>query len=317
MPIVERGSGTLLKKMKFAVVSVVLALSGCAGTSQVHWNIPPMAVPFQATMQQQIQLARIEQLLGQKELTDKQVAQLYLQRGLVYDSLGIKDLARMDFAQSLSINPKQADVYNILGVYLTQVGLFDAAYEAFDSTLDLEPSHPYAQRNLGIALYYGERLELAHQELYQHYLQDKNDPYRAIWLYLVDVKTQPQQAARQLQYQYNVSNKKDWGWNIAQLLIGKISEGQFIADIAEQSQDNQQLAEHLTEGYFYLAKQYQLQGDEDAAANLFKLALAGNVYEYVEHRYALLELALMADEEQQQTQALQTTNGNGIESNNE
>ena len=47
------------------------------------------------------------------------------------------------------------EVFNYLGIYLTQAGNFDAAYEAFDSVLELDPTYNYAHLNRGIALYYG------------------------------------------------------------------------------------------------------------------------------------------------------------------
>ena len=49
------------------------------------------------------------------------------------------------------------EVFNYLGIYLTQAGNFDAAYEAFDSVLELDPTYNYARLNRGIALYYGGR----------------------------------------------------------------------------------------------------------------------------------------------------------------
>jgi lipoprotein NlpI len=58
----------------------------------------------------------------------------------------------------------------------------------------------------------------------------------------------------------------------------------------ESTNDNQILAERLTEVYFYLGKRDELQGQYASAISLFKLAIAFNVFEYVEHRYAFLEL---------------------------
>jgi lipoprotein NlpI len=75
------------------------------------------------------------------------------------------------------------------------------------------------------------------------------------------------------------------------LYLGEITEAQFLNEIATKSESNDQLAERLTEGYFYLAKVYQQQGDFSAAVMLYKLALAGNVYEFVEHRFSLLEIS--------------------------
>ncbi|MGF1789746.1 lipoprotein NlpI [Photobacterium profundum] len=279
-----------------------MVLTGCA-SSQAKWTHPPMAVPFQPTIQQQIQLARIDQLLKRDDLDKATVAQMFYERGLLNDSLGLRDLARLDFNQSLSLKPNQPDVFNILGVYFTQSAHFDAAYEAFDSTLELNPQHPFALRNRGIALYYGGRLALAHDDLLVHYQQGVNDPYRVIWLYFVEFEQDSETAAQKLKLRYDASDKQDWGWQIVRLYLGEITETQFLNEIATESESNDQLAERLTEGYFYLAKAYQQQSDYSAAVMLYKLALAGNVYEFVEHRFSLLEISrIMAAYEAQNGQ---------------
>jgi len=74
-----------------------------------------------------------------------------------------------------------------------------------------------------------------------------------------------------------------------------MSQGTFIARMAEDVTSNEALTERLCEAYFYLGKYSQLQGDVNAAINFFKLALSTNVYEFVEHRYAKLELDLMRE----------------------
>ncbi|WP_318445364.1 lipoprotein NlpI [Photobacterium leiognathi] len=286
-------------RLKFAVITVVMLLSGCA-TAPTKWTHPPMAIPFQPTLQQQIQLARIEQILQRDDLSQATLAQVFYERGLVYDSLGLRDLARLDFNKSLTLEPNQPDLYNVLGVYFTQMAHFDAAYEAFDSTLELAPNHMYAERNRGIALYYGERYELANKDLLPHYKQDLNDPYRVIWLYLNDVELQPEQALALLKRRYDASDKKAWGWQLVRLFLGQMTERQLLSDIAEQSENNDVLAEHLTEAYFYLGKLHQNKQDYSTAVMLYKLALAGNVYEFIEHRLSLLELSRLYSAYQEQ-----------------
>ncbi|KKA44316.1 MULTISPECIES: lipoprotein NlpI [Salinivibrio] len=272
-------------------ILALLLLTGC--TSQ--WTFPPMAVPLQPTLQQEVHLARIDQLLARNDLSDDARAQLHYERGLMHDSLGMRDLARLDFNQSLSLKPDQPDVFNILGVYFTQNGHYDAAYEAFDSTLELDNSHSYAARNRGIALYYGGRYRLAHQDLLHHYQEDRDDPYRLIWLYLVERDWKGETKAQQaLATRKANAEASGWGWQLVDMYLGKLSERELLEQLASQGEDNELLAERLCEAYFYLAKRYQFQGDNDRAVALYKLAMSGNVYEFVEHRYALLELNRLA-----------------------
>lgn len=92
-------------RFPIAVIGLVL-LSGCAtqNESATQWLYPPMAVPLQASIQQEVQIARLSQLLQRTDLEPEIRAKMLFERGNYYDSVGLRDLARLDFTQSLSIN---------------------------------------------------------------------------------------------------------------------------------------------------------------------------------------------------------------------
>ncbi len=270
----------------------ILMAAGCATTAdeQEHWIYPPMAIPLQASVQQEVQIARLSQLLARPDLSDDVRAKMLFERGNYYDSVGLRDLARLDFNQSLSLNPAQPDIFNLLGVYYTQVGEFDAAYEAFDSTLELDPANSYAARNRAIALYYGDRIELALEDITKHYQEDPSDPFRALWLYIIKSEVEPEAAREELMASYS-QRDEDWGWVLVAITLNEVSEEQAFKAILAATRENTLLAERLTEAYFYLAKRYQQEGDFASAVSLYKLAVSFNVFEYVEHRYSFLELS--------------------------
>jgi len=189
------------------------------------------------------------------------------------------------------------EVFNYLGIYLTQAGNFDAAYEAFDSVLELDPTYNYARLNRGIALYYGGRFPLAQDDLQAFYQDDPNDPFRSLWLYLVEREIDPKKADVALKQRYDKANRGQWGWNIVEFYLGNISEKTLMERLKADATDNTSLAEHLSETDFYLGKHYLSLGDKDTASALFKLTVANNVHNFVEHRYALLELALLGQEQ--------------------
>ncbi|ANS86370.1 Lipoprotein NlpI [Vibrio scophthalmi] len=267
----------------------ILVATGCTSTSNQQWVYPPMAVPLQASMQQEVQIARLSQLLMRPDLSDELRAKMLFERGNYYDSVGLRDLARLDYSQSLQLNPSQPDLFNLLGVYYTQVGEFDAAYEAFDSTLDLDPKNSYAVRNRAIALYYGDRIELAIEDIDAHFAEQPEDPFRALWVYLIKLEQNPE-AARQLLVEQYQQRDNQWGWVLVAITLGEVSEEQAFKAIIAGTRDNTVLAQRLTEAYFYLGKRYQHQGDFAGAISMYKLAISFNVYEYVEHRYSFLEL---------------------------
>lgn len=96
-----------------------------------------------------------------------------------------------------------------------------------------------------------------------------------------------------LRQHFEKSDKEQWGWNIVEFYPGNISEQTLMERLKADATDNTSLAEHLSETNFYLGKYYLSLGDLDSATALFKLAVANNVHNFVEHRYALLELSLL------------------------
>ncbi len=285
------GSGRMKPYLRWGFIATALLLAGC---SSANWRKDEvLAVPLQPTLQQEVMLARMEQILASRSLTEDERAQLLYERGVLYDSLGLRALARNDFSQALSIRPDMPEVFNYLGIYLTQAGNYDAAYEAFDSVLELDPTYNYAHLNRGIAFYYGGRYKLAQDDLLAFYHDDPNDPFRSLWLYLAEEKIDADKATSALQHRYNAAKRDQWGWKIVEFYLGKISEKQLMQSLQEDATDNTSLAEHLSETNFYLGKHYLSLGEKDNAEALFKLTVANNVNNFVEHRYALLELALL------------------------
>jgi len=277
--------------LRWCVVATALTLAGCSNSNWRKNEV--LAVPLQPTLQQEVILARMEQILASRAITDDERAQLLYERGVLYDSLGLRALARNDFSLALSVRPDMPEVFNYLGIYLTQAGSFDAAYEAFDSVLELDPTYNYAHLNRGIALYYGGRYKLAQDDLLAFYQDDPNDPFRSLWLYLVEREMDVDKAKVALQQRHDKAVRDQWGWNIVEFYLGDINEKTLMESLKADATDNTSLAEHLSETNFYLGKYYLSLGEKDDAKALFKLAVANNVNNFVEHRYALLELALL------------------------
>lgn len=296
----EHRRSLVVKLLKLAVLSLLVILSGCAVTKDQknNWVYPPMALPLQASVQQEVQIARLNQLLQRTDLPDEVKAKMYYERGSYYDAAGLRHLARLDFNQSLSLNPVQPIIFNMLGVYFTQVGQFDMAYEAFDSSLELDSKNQYAERNRAIALYYGGRFDLALEEMQAHYADEPSDPFRALWLYIIEKEKSPELSLANLKQRYEGRNN-EWGWVLVAIMLDEITEEEAFKAAYNSSKSNVELAQRLTETYFYLAKHYQYKGMQTDSLLLYQLALAFNVYEYVEHRYSLLERERILSDQRQ------------------
>lgn len=254
--------------------------------------------PAVPSSQKQVEIAQITQLIDEHddELTDEQRAILLYRRGSLYDALGLTTLARVDFNEVLNYRPEMSDAYNYIGIHATQNGDFNAAYEAFDSALELDPDHPYVYLNRGIAAYYNGQYDLAQADFADYHYQQPEDAYRTIWLFLAEYE-QGKARAYELLAERQTDVEDNWQLNLVRLFSGEINAQQLLASTLEGVEDQQMLTERLAEAYFYLGKYEVMQGYPEDAANYFKLALATNMYEFIEHRYAPLELARIRDED--------------------
>ena len=282
--------------LTFVLASAIFA-QGCSSInspSQVtSLNQLVVAEPLPINFKSEIAIARLSEIIIRAEISPEQRAQLLYDRGVLYDSVGLRTLSRLDFNQALRLKTDLIDAYNFLGIHYTQMQEFEQAYEKFDSALELSPNHEYAYFNRGIALYYGGRPQLAKNDFTTFYKRQTNDPYRLLWLYFSEAKIDKEQARIALRTRAKLVDDKLWAKKIIQLFLGDMSQNKFIKGLTLGITSNKALTDRLCEAYFYLGKYNQTQGLNAAASNYFKLALSTNVYEFVEHRYSKLELDLM------------------------
>lgn len=282
---------------EFLMLAVLGAsLTGCASggrqVADLGENII-IAEPVEVSRQTELSIARLTEIINRVEIEEQQKARLYYERGLNYDRAGLHNLARFDFTMAIRLDQNMSEAYNFMGIHMTQKQEFYSAFEAFDSAIDLAPDNRFAYLNRGIALYYGERPELAKTDLEYFLKFDVADPYRIVWLYFVDLEIDEQTAIANLKKNSEQLNHSEWGAQIVKLYLNEIDEQEFIAGISQGVRDRKELVERLCEGYFYLGKYYLHKKQKRKAMNFFKLALTTNIFDFVEHRYAKLELDLL------------------------
>ncbi|MFQ3197542.1 MAG: lipoprotein NlpI [Paraglaciecola sp.] len=287
--------------MQSKLVSILLfglLLGGCAANNEGQQHRGQMsnlllAEPAPMSVRSQMAIARYNQILAQAPLKDQERAELLHQRGMLYDSVGLAGLAQYDFNKAIHLKPDMAAAYNSLGVHYTQQMNFIQAYEAFDATLDINPDYEFAFLNRGIALYYGGRPDLAIQDFDAFYSKDETDPYRALWTYIAQREIDNKKALEELSHARGGLDQDNWATNLVDLYLGKIDEQNLLNALIQGVTSQQELTDRLCEAYFYLGKYNSAKGNKGVASNYFKLALSTNVFEYVEHRYARLELTLL------------------------
>ena len=99
-------------KPYFLLVIAVLAVSGCSSTSsnskaKFKPNSQPHLVnnvlitePLYVDYKSELAIAKLTQLVNHANLEKDKLAQLLYDRGVIYDSLGMKSLAQLDFRRA-------------------------------------------------------------------------------------------------------------------------------------------------------------------------------------------------------------------------
>ena len=255
-------------------------------------GILPLATAVQISYQDEVNLLRINQLIAeQKELNAEQRARLYYDRGLIYDRMGLIAHSRYDLSQAISVDPSFAPAYNTLGLYLLLSRSYDDAFEAFDSALELSDKMQYSYLHRAIGLYQIQRYSLASKDIEVFYALDVNDPYRTLWRYIINSKTAPKGALAALQKAEQLTNDHRFAWSLIDVIAGRATEKQFLESVSYGVYTNKELAQRLCEAYFYLAHWHKLSGNLNKAIYYFKLSTAGNIHDFIEYKYALVELA--------------------------
>ncbi|WP_440903980.1 lipoprotein NlpI [Catenovulum sp. SX2] len=283
-----------------AACSLCLLFVGCSSTNKQP-QLTQIANSYADSVQHQVAIRRLSDFLQQQDLSEKQKSELYFRRGLLYDEIGLMHLSYFDMLQAIENNPTQVEAYNILGIYYVRQNEFGRAYEAFDSVLELKADHNYAYFNRAIALYYGERPQLALKDFESFYQLDPQDPYRLMWWYFAELaveqaQTQPQNLPNKMDALANLRqrlqglDKDDWGVLLTKLYTGELTPQQLLQLAAVNNQSEQMLNEKLCEAYFYIAKYYQLHDQLAQAEFYYKAAISTHVYQFVEFRYAQTEL---------------------------
>ena len=280
-------------------LTVLIGLSGCQTTNNeantkatVNERALPLAAAVQVRYQDEVNLLRIDQLLlNQKELPTEQRARLFYQRALIYDRMGLNGHSRYDLSQTLSLDPSFAPAYNTLGLYYLLIGSFNEALESFDSALELSDNMQYSYLHRAIGLYEIGRYSLASKDIESFYGLDKSDPYRILWRYIINSKVDQTRALNNLKAAQKLNKDKRFAWLIVDVIAGRLNEKDFLHSISYGVTKNEALAQRLCEAYFYLGSWHKIKGNINKAIYYFKLSTATNIHDFIEYKYALIELA--------------------------
>ncbi|MFQ3175317.1 MAG: lipoprotein NlpI [Psychromonas sp.] len=288
------------------VLSVLFTLTACQSLSNTEqdfstknnvMNKLPLSTAVQIDYQDEVKLLKINQLLvEQKDLDARQHAVLFYERGVIYDRMGLAAHSRYDFIQALNVDPTFADAYNFLGLYLLLSQSYDEAFDAFDSALELSDNMQYSYLHRAVGLYQIGRYQLAMNDIEIFYALDKNDPYRVLWRFIINSKVDQLKALQALKSSTQLSDDHSFAWAIVEVIAGRTTEKDFLESLSYGVRTNKELAQRLCEAYFYLGHWHKLSGNLEKAVFYFKLSTATNIHEFIEYKYALVELGAIQRE---------------------
>lgn len=286
---------SILKKVTILPLLTGALLVGCASQpTQVNPDLNKIK-PVTHTLKQQITIKRLSDLLTDPAFNETDRAEIYFQRGLLYDAIGLTHLAYFDWIYALELKPDLAGAYNMIGIYYLRQQEFSRSYESFDSAIELDPEHEFAYFNRAVALYYGDRAQLAEMDFESFYQFNQKDGFRMLWWYFAKQSYDPQAAKSQLKKQAQLLDENSWSRHLVRYVQDEISEAELLNYADEYAKQGlQTINQNLCEAYFYIGKKLKLAGKEQAANTYFKAVISTQVYEFIEYRYAQLELDTLA-----------------------
>ena len=289
------------KIIKITLLASLLTLSAC---SSLQSNTPsdrditifPVATAIRISYQDEVTLLKLNQLiLTQKQLTATQKAELFYRRGLIYDRMGLLGHAQLNYREAVDADPSYGPAYNGIGVYWLSAQKYDQAFEAFDSAIELNGAETFSFLHRAVGLSQIGKYDLASRDIEQFYKMSPNDPYRIIWRYLINSHLDNEKALLDLKSLTKPTNTQDkrFAWHIVAFLAGDLSEGELLQLTNKNVSSNRKHAERLAEVYFYLGYWHREQGELSKAIYYYQMTTGTNVQEFIEYKYAYMELALI------------------------
>lgn len=233
-------------------------------------------------------------LVYDQKMDKKKISSILYNIAILFDSLGLKNQAISSIEQSIGADPTNAQAYNLLGIYLLDALRFTDSYDAFDSAIDLDKSSTFFYTNRAYALYYGNRANLAKQDIDFVYTKSKDDPYVLLWSYIINQKLYGKDYAyRDLKQKYDLlKDKKFLAYYIIDYYLGYISLDQLFDNIQHSNIEQDKLIGVFCELYFYVGKMFEINKDYKSAYDFYNLSKILKGYDYSEYHLSGIEIEL-------------------------
>ena len=206
-------------------------------------------------------------------------------RGNMYDDKGDLDRAIADYNEAIRLDPQYAVAFNDRGNVYAAKGDLDRAIADYNEAIRLDPKLVLPFWNRGIANLYAGSLAKALADMSQVSKLDPKDAYAALWLDIVNRRSNlpsrlPQQVA-----QIDMSK---WPAPLIRLFLGQMTPRAALAAAADANANTKK--GQTCEANFYSGELALQQGAKDQATRLFRLAASGCQKGFIEFTAASAEL---------------------------
>jgi tetratricopeptide (TPR) repeat protein len=216
---------------------------------------------------------------------DPKAASYYDSRGVAYVDKGHFDLAIADFDQAITLDPKDVSHYIGRGDAYSDKGDFDHAIADYSQAIALDPKSSYAYFQRALAYFCVGTLPKALADLDRSSKLDPTYPYAAIWLDIVDKRSNLPTRLSEATAQIDMIK---WPAPVIRLYLGQLSPQDVLAsadDVDPKTKRNQ-----VCDANFYIGEFWLGQNKREEAARLFRLAAADCPKNLDERRTAHAEL---------------------------
>jgi lipoprotein NlpI len=216
---------------------------------------------------------------------DPKDAVAYNNRGNTSKAKGDLDRAIADYDQAIRLDPKDAEVYNNRGTAYQAKGDLDRAIADYDQAIRLDPKYAFAYFGRGRTNLYAGALPKALADLTQANALDPKEAYVALWLEIVNKRSQlpsrlPQQIAQ--------IDMTKWPAPVIRLFLGQMTPEGALAAVGDVNPNTKK--GQVCEENFYSGELAVQQGAKDEATRLFRLAVANCPKTFIEFDAANAEL---------------------------
>jgi lipoprotein NlpI len=188
----------------------------------------------------------------------------YAHRAITYEEMGQFAKAAADYSHVITLDPKNAKVYDRRGSVHFKLGSFKESLADFDQYLLMRPEDGPGHWRRGITCYYAGKFEEGKKQFEGYEKVDTNDVENAVWHFLCNARAVGVEKARAALLKIG-NDKRVPMMQVYALFAGKIKPEDVLKAAQEGKLSAEPLNRQLFYAHLYLGLYYEVTGDAKRA----------------------------------------------------